>query len=42
MLTTEEMEGEATRGFANCLPVASSAGDAFVGWRVKGATFPRV
>lgn len=47
MLTTEEMENEiprvpeVTKGFAECLPVASPDGAAFVGWRVKGATFPK-
>lgn len=50
MLTTEEMEvemqkiPEVTRGFMDCLPVAGVGADgvgSFVGWRVKGATFPR-
>lgn len=47
VLTTEEMENEiprvpeVTKGFAECLPVASPDGAAFVGWRVKGATFPK-
>ena len=48
VLTIDEMEDEmpwipeVRRGFADCLPVASLEGAAFVGWRAKGATFPRM